>query len=638
MKMLLLLFCAAFLCACGPDEPEKCVPDCDGKECGDDGCGGTCGEGCGAGKLCMVDQCFPCEPSCLGRQCGPDGCGGTCGLCSGTQVCDGVSPLCVDRPTDCVPVCEEHGFLCGPDGCGAECGTCDEMTLCNQNTRTCLEPCKPSCDGKKCGDDGCGGSCGDCAQGEFCDNGICILSSVLPDDEFTILFGQQGRIPGENEDEHDLFLINPDRTNPLAPGTPGPLALTTFSLAGTSDCQLILAEDEQGNPTEYGPCSCNFGCVVDRSLKWIAVSVKKPGASGFTFQLGRFDAQMKVAMVKGIFMKDVTDFKFAGNFLYFSRQHECDGAHCKYMISRVQLEPVGQIEELLVFPPEGDPDWPKHSDYKGHFKTSRDGSMLVILGTTIRSVRIYIWKQGTLHEIDYICNHLVNGDCIGAGSEYTDTDPIAISPDNSKVAAFTMAETDLRLRVYDTQTLQQKYLNLFSVPTGTYLAESCKYMEPDWRFQRVVGDPVFTADGKSLLFVAYTACGQISSTSKPHSDILMLDLASVGDGTQFQQGDFLNITKNPKSDGAENVVIEAFDISPSGKTIVLTGTPKFTFSGDPLKPFLDPVSEKRALKDMEVWVIGVSGAGLTQLTDDTKVAAKTPMGLDSSVIPNYNSP
>ena len=33
-----------------------CVPECDGKVCGDDGCGGECGEGCGIDEACKEDQ------------------------------------------------------------------------------------------------------------------------------------------------------------------------------------------------------------------------------------------------------------------------------------------------------------------------------------------------------------------------------------------------------------------------------------------------------------------------------------------------------------------------------------------------------------------------------------------------------
>ncbi len=40
-----------------------CVPDCDGKVCGPDGCGGTCGEGCSEDLTCSQDQksCVPYE-------------------------------------------------------------------------------------------------------------------------------------------------------------------------------------------------------------------------------------------------------------------------------------------------------------------------------------------------------------------------------------------------------------------------------------------------------------------------------------------------------------------------------------------------------------------------------------------------
>jgi MYXO-CTERM domain-containing protein len=37
----------------------SCVPDCEGKQCGDDGCGGVCAE-CAAGSSC--DANFTCAP------------------------------------------------------------------------------------------------------------------------------------------------------------------------------------------------------------------------------------------------------------------------------------------------------------------------------------------------------------------------------------------------------------------------------------------------------------------------------------------------------------------------------------------------------------------------------------------------
>jgi len=67
-------------------EPElTCLPACEGRDCGDDGCGGTCGSGfyCGgaaAPGLCLDDGTC-CLQQCLGRFCGDDGCGGDCGVC-----------------------------------------------------------------------------------------------------------------------------------------------------------------------------------------------------------------------------------------------------------------------------------------------------------------------------------------------------------------------------------------------------------------------------------------------------------------------------------------------------------------------------------------------------------------------------
>ncbi len=58
-----------------------------------------------------------CSPNCEGLQCGPDGCGGSCGWCSGSQSCQGGQ--CVD-PGDCLPDCAEK-MIGEEDGCGGVC-------------------------------------------------------------------------------------------------------------------------------------------------------------------------------------------------------------------------------------------------------------------------------------------------------------------------------------------------------------------------------------------------------------------------------------------------------------------------------------------------------------------------------------
>jgi hypothetical protein len=83
----------------GADVPaaDACVPDCAGRDCGDDGCGGSCGP-C-EGGTCLEGTC--CMPSCGERKCGDNGCGGTCGTCLfGAECVDGA----------CVVPCPELAF------------------------------------------------------------------------------------------------------------------------------------------------------------------------------------------------------------------------------------------------------------------------------------------------------------------------------------------------------------------------------------------------------------------------------------------------------------------------------------------------------------------------------------------------
>jgi hypothetical protein len=87
-------------------------------------------EDCPAGSLCDAGLCVDeetCTPDCGGRLCGDDGCGGSCGVCDGDETCtpDGE---CIDGQS-CEPIaCEDVVGACGTldDGCGRAiaCGAC----------------------------------------------------------------------------------------------------------------------------------------------------------------------------------------------------------------------------------------------------------------------------------------------------------------------------------------------------------------------------------------------------------------------------------------------------------------------------------------------------------------------------------
>ncbi len=59
-------------------------------ECSDDGLSIVEEDDCSeAGKACVDGECLDCTPDCNGKECGDDGCGGSCGECSDDMTCEG---------------------------------------------------------------------------------------------------------------------------------------------------------------------------------------------------------------------------------------------------------------------------------------------------------------------------------------------------------------------------------------------------------------------------------------------------------------------------------------------------------------------------------------------------------------------
>ena len=154
---------------CSCDGDCECTPDCSGRECGDDGCGGTCSPGCAANEVCNDDGQCECIPDCLGRSCGDDGCGGSCGSCTDGWFCMYDWGICM-----CLYTC--LGRECGPNGCGGECPPgCGVNEYCSLDGQ-CESICVSDCDDKECGSDGCGGTCGECKDPDVCQDppGTCV--------------------------------------------------------------------------------------------------------------------------------------------------------------------------------------------------------------------------------------------------------------------------------------------------------------------------------------------------------------------------------------------------------------------------------------------------------------------------------
>ncbi len=122
----------------------ECESQCDGKDCGGDGCGGLCGT-CDDGWNCEAGICEEevCVPDCGGLECGSDGCGGECGECPDNALCDGGECACdVDFEWSpdglvCWPLCPDLSSY-DPE---AEACLCSDDALLGLDGMTCLSEC-----------------------------------------------------------------------------------------------------------------------------------------------------------------------------------------------------------------------------------------------------------------------------------------------------------------------------------------------------------------------------------------------------------------------------------------------------------------------------------------------------------------
>ena len=179
----------------------RCVPACDGVECGPDGCGGSCGE-CTGGSVCVDGDCV-CSAEhhkdCAAgdvywfdscgvqgdkyEECGDHACSG--GVCQSASCPDG---FCNGAETQCS--CEQDCGLCAgccsgqvcelgaaPAQCGKDGGACQD---CTADDESCVnQQCECDCgDGMCCDTETCStcpGDCGECpgqCGDALCDMGL----------------------------------------------------------------------------------------------------------------------------------------------------------------------------------------------------------------------------------------------------------------------------------------------------------------------------------------------------------------------------------------------------------------------------------------------------------------------------------
>ena len=292
-----------------------CTPDCDGKECGKDNCGGLCGvcpetiactdyvcagqcenecsppgsrmcvdagfadcgqydgDGCvewsevsycpGAG-VCVEGEC-ECVANCQGKECGFDDCEGSCGTCPAGGTCSNYA--CTDG---CVDECDTPGLgMCSGDGrvvCGQydgdECLEWGDVLPC---TGPCVDGecgCDADCSGKQCGGDGCGGVCGECPPGQTCKDYACATD------------GPTDCLPGE-VDQVSCGACGTQERTCNSNGTWGPFS----TCQGEGVCFPAETDTQSCGACGTQTRTCKVGCTWDNWGPCVGEGTCTPGQS-----------------------------------------------------------------------------------------------------------------------------------------------------------------------------------------------------------------------------------------------------------------------------------------------------------------------------------------------------------------------
>jgi hypothetical protein len=440
-----------------------------------------------------------------------------------------------------------------------------------------------------------GGDAGDVLAGDQTGTDQAAEQATEPTEpeDFTIVHGEQGRIQGVSIGKFDLWLLKPDGSEP-------------YNLTGENLPQFGL--------------TCEFGCIVDEKLTHLAVATGAPTAGQFNFRFGPITSTNEVRLDKGGTLSDVTDLKFASNYLFYSTRQPCasGGTGCQYKILRVDISGAtpGQPVELGIFPPDDDPDFKEgRSTYQGHFYVSPDGSTVVVLSPTIRSMRLYTLKGGTLQQLgDLLCWYWEGDNCVGAGSAYGDTDPLAISNDSRWAVFFSKVQTDYKVSLYDLQnpTITPRVNYLMSVPPGSSINDlnnACANRTDD-QFLAIEGTPRFTPDDTGVVFVGSAKCAT-PDNPRDWTSIYRIEVASIGAGNVFEPPTITQLIHKPDANVIQNVILHDAAMSPQGRWVVFSGTPMKQQDGQ----ILDP-GASRATSDREVYVLDPKTGEYAQLTND----------------------
>lgn len=361
--------------------------------------------------------------------------------------------------------------------------------------------------------------------------------------------------------------------------------------------------------------SCQDGCILSPDFDALGVFIVYNDPKVLPdLKIYALDKDMKPGDRPVRVIKGVNDAHLAQNVLYFTRAGSCPqdqaitNTYCMYKIAS-PLDKNSKETELFTFPRSTQDA--ENSVFSGRFRVTSDGKTLLLLRPTIYSQEVFVWRNGKILQVGKeVCHQkTAAGACTGTGSEYSDMDPLGISPDSSVIMAALLEQNrDLRLRKYemntDLTTRASIYSDFYGV-SGPFTQMKCSNPKRQpWQYTDIKGDLRFTGDAKSVVFIASMNCGD--NKEKPWTDIVKIDVDRIGTGKPLTRDSIFRITHNPQHSSSKATKITDFKFSPSGKYIAFIGTPLFQTDGK------TPVSSTgtRHLDDREIFFIAADGSTL----------------------------
>ena len=393
--------------------------------------------------------------------------------------------------------------------------------------------------------------------------------------------------------------------------------------AGRTELIITHAKDpkQQTIVTKGQDWSCQDGCILSKDFGFLGVygSVEQPNTPPTltVFKLGKdFKSLEKIATVE-----KVEDAHFSSARLFFSTKGSCPQdtqTDSQFCIWSLNLQKGAKPKALFSFPPPDDAL--DYANGEGRFSVGAD-DVLVLLRPTIYSQKVYLWKEGILKQVgEEVCfQRDAVGRCTGTGSWYSDTDPVALSPD-LKYVVFSALALNREVRLYkiklgdNLKTLSMTYSTFYST-AGPYSQLACDLRKP-WQYIKVLGPMRFDSEGEGVYFIGNANCWS-NEGGKEWTNIIKVEAKDIGTGHPLGKAQLYHVTHFPANSGAKTVVVTDFAFSPDEQYIVFVGTPTVQTDGTPI-----PDASSRHTSDQEVYIVDSQGKYTpVQVTNSLQYAA-----------------